>query len=353
MKKTILILSFWFSILLLSAQTIFQPGEVFVLGLIANSSSCGGASAEDRIFLVSTVDIEPGTILDLTDNGWEREIQNYFGTGEGVYRMTRIGPTISAGTIFTFTFSNSNNSAIINADNPGWQHSSLVSGFYSLNLSSDGDQLFLMQGGNWSDVGTNQATYSGQLLFGFNTKNQWSALANDSQNSGLPLELQCYSAQGTQASTGFIYYGGNTSPTDFTGWMIRVQIDSNWQNVANCSQFYDEFSLNSIVIDPVFVSGPNHQEICSSESPDALEAFTHHNLYEFQWYENTSHSYEGAVAIVGANSASYTPSIQSETDMYYFCELTRISGGLSCTIRSEIYDIIIHPLPLTSNISPN
>src|SRR5690554_4052367 len=85
-----------------TAQTVFDPGDVVILGVNANNQSCGGASTgEDVISFVCFKDLETGTQLDFTDNGWERANAGFWGTTEGVIRIIRTGATIPAGTVIT------------------------------------------------------------------------------------------------------------------------------------------------------------------------------------------------------------------------------------------------------------
>ena len=68
----VFLLIIFFSPLRSFGQTILQPGDLAVLGVIANNGDCGGESGEDLVAFVCFKDILPNTTIDLTDNGFAR-----------------------------------------------------------------------------------------------------------------------------------------------------------------------------------------------------------------------------------------------------------------------------------------
>ena len=131
----------------LFSQTELNTGDIAVVGVNANNFACSGTSTEDNISIVFFKDIVPGTEIDITDNGWERVNAGLWGNTEGTIRATRTGVTIPAGTIVTFKFTSTYVSLFPDAD---WSFSS-INGMTTLNMNSGGDQLYFMQGGNWSN----------------------------------------------------------------------------------------------------------------------------------------------------------------------------------------------------------
>src|SRR5690554_4114479 len=163
-----------------TAQTVFDPGDVVILGVNANNSDCGGStSGEDVISFVCFKDLTPGTTLDFTDNGWERANAGFWGTTEGVIRITRTGTTIPAGTVITMRINNNSMTGL--SPDAMWNSAHLSGGAYNLNLNNSGDQIFIMQGGSWTTGGSPHfGTYSGNVLFSFSTTG-WSTF------TGTPL----------------------------------------------------------------------------------------------------------------------------------------------------------------------
>lgn len=97
------------------AQTVFAPGDIAIVGLASNvgdddltaycENGAGIGDGRDRISIVCFKPLTTGTVLDFTDNGWERVFPGMWGNTEGFLRITRTGATIPAGTTITFEFS--------------------------------------------------------------------------------------------------------------------------------------------------------------------------------------------------------------------------------------------------------
>jgi gliding motility-associated-like protein len=244
-KTKQVIRSFSFLILVLicfsgSAQIRLYPGDLLVLQVNANNNTCSG-SPVDRVSFVCFRDITPGTTIDLTDNGWERSQAGRWGNAEGFIRMTRTTSTIPAGTIITLELppvANTTYRAI--APDGDWTFSAQGS-LNTINLNSGGDQLYFMQGGTWSQ-GTSSpgnfrhdATYTGRVLYGFNTKTQWNN-RDDSQDSKLhPDVATCYHQEPTPNASDFVSYAGPFSAATQLEWISRVGNKANWQNFSTCA----------------------------------------------------------------------------------------------------------------------
>ena len=233
------------------SQTILQPGDLAVLGLGANVgaevSNCTpgqGISGRDLIMFFCFKDIETGTIIDLTDNGWERENADRWGNVEGFLRITRTGPTVPAGTIIIFELPPNGTDYIATAPDNEWNFESL--GLNALNFNSNGDQIYFLQGGTWDNGttqgccnGNNDAQYNGgRILFGFNSKTDWVALADDSKDSGLhPDVIPCFHMEPSGGTTNFIIYAGPFDNVDQLEWIARISNPSNWTSLPDCNDF--------------------------------------------------------------------------------------------------------------------
>ncbi|MBK8339413.1 MAG: hypothetical protein IPK99_05125 [Flavobacteriales bacterium] len=203
----------------------------------ANATLCTGNSTEDEVSFFCFKDITPGTVLDMTDNGYSFATTGLWGDTEGTLRAVRTGPTIPAGQVITFRFLNSGSNSSVSPD-AFWSFTSL-NGVQSLNLNSTGgDQIFFMQGGAWNNPGgANDATYSGgDVLFGFSTNGQWLPLQNSSSHSGLPLQMECFSMAPTSA-TNYCKYTGPQTTTSKRQWIIRVDDPVNWTSMASCAAY--------------------------------------------------------------------------------------------------------------------
>ena len=232
-----------------TAPADFALGDIVILGVNANNNSCSGVSGEDLISFVSFLDISSGTTFDITDNGWERVNPGQFGDTEGAYNLTYTGiTTIPAGTIFTISFPSAGVAAADLA-NPDWSIVPLP-GSNTLNMNNGGDQIFIMQGGNWTDGGAaHDATYSGGiLLFGFNTRTTWAA-DGTTQQSNLPSDLTCANILPTGGATDFIYYNGPMTAVNSSLWFDRVADNTNWRAELNCTDYNNNFTITSIPID--------------------------------------------------------------------------------------------------------
>ncbi len=238
------------------AQTTLFPGDVAVVGVATNvgdddlSSYCetGTGTGRDRVSIVFFKDVEPGTSLDLTDNGWERSLPGKWGNSEGFLNIVRTGAVIPAGTTVTFEFSRTGGPAPI-AILPDGDWAFIQLGTRYLNLGSGGDQLFLLQDGVWYN-GTgcppgsscnNDATYTGgRLLFGYST-NGWITTppgsANNVRYSRLPPSLNpCFNVS---LPGNFNSYQAPTSAATQPNWLVRIRSLANWGLYGNCLTYQE------------------------------------------------------------------------------------------------------------------
>ncbi|MDG2226606.1 MAG: T9SS type A sorting domain-containing protein [Flavobacteriales bacterium] len=68
----------------------------------------------------------------------------------------------------------------------------------------------------------------------------------------------------------------------------------------------------------------------------------------YQWYINSTNSNSGGALISGANSSSFTPSVQSVGNQYYYCEVNSAGLGCSSIISNTAEVIIIDPININS-----
>ena len=233
--------------LIISAQTIFAPGDLAIIGVNANLNGCGGDSGTDEVSFVCFKDIETNTVLQITDNGYQRKFPGQWGNSEGFITVRRTGSTIPAGTIITFRFPPIAGGYQAILPDSDWEF--MDEAFNSINFNSGGDQFYFMQGGVW-DNGTilsgfnfqHDATYTGgTILFGFNSSTSWIDFADDPQDSGLhPDVVPCYYMAPTGGTTNFISYAMPSAPTQPTTqleWIARFANPNNWTSYPSCPDY--------------------------------------------------------------------------------------------------------------------
>lgn len=343
------------------SQTTLNRGDVMVLGVIVDDCS---PTIKNSIYLVSFKPITNGTTIDLTDNGWERQNPNRFGSSEGFFRFqknTNSG-TIPAGQVFRLNMNQNGNPT--NLQNPDWDYIN-ASSVGSFDLRADGDQFFVMQGGNWTNTSGNNATYSGRILTAYNTKSTWIATNSTTnsahnRNSNIHPDTRCYHITSPIDYNNFRYYSGNTSTSISQGeWLVRilntadVSNNGNWSNASNCSDFDAKIFTGAL---PIRTNIPS-QEVCVNELLTDLEVVDEPNVVTYQWYRNTIANTTGGTP-VGTNSNIHTPSNTLIGTYYYYCVMTinlPLNGTpntTDCQFISNLYEVTVNPNPVTSPVIP-
>lgn len=240
------------------SQTTIYRGDLLILGVNANRNGCDGATeGRDEISFVCFKDITTGTTIDFTDNGYERCYPNQWGDTEGTIRATRTGGTITAGTVITFRFDGNGHAEHMGVSpDANWTFASLNGGGNYFNLNNGGDQVYMMQGGTWSNPGgTHDATYlpASSVLYGFSTNGVWSASCGSTQHSNKFPGMDCFFSNPT-SSTDFSKYCGPVTAASQRVWIDRVNNPSNWCSYSSCTNYsttgYDFAGGYSITISP-------------------------------------------------------------------------------------------------------
>ncbi|HUR30068.1 MAG TPA: hypothetical protein VMZ69_01480, partial [Saprospiraceae bacterium] len=228
-----------------TAQTLFDPGNVAVLGYVNDLGSCGYGPESDEISFVFFQDLTNTTNFYLTDNGWEAGNPGFWGDSEGTLRIFRTGGTIPAGTVITLQCRNvgpvwdyriispDNNWAISNINTPGGQ----------FNLESGGDQFYFLQDGDWDNQGggMDMATFDGTILYGFNTEPSWSADGSTNQSNLHPDVLPCNHNEG--ASKDFYKYTLDFSMASQFEWFKRIHDPTYWTSYLDCASYLSSFPI--------------------------------------------------------------------------------------------------------------
>lgn len=369
MKRLIFfIYLFFYFTQILVAQTQLEKGDIVVLGsnFRNNNNDCTTAANNyyDNIYLISFKQIDHGTIIDITDNGYYRTSNNSFGTAEGVLRLKRTGASISAGVIFSININgNSLNSSTTKIGNQndinGWDVSNLnnsLSNSSTFALSGSGDQFFIMQGGSWLNTYINEGNYNGNFLFAYNSRKQWLSNRNSPNHSGFLDELNCFHITNVNANnTTYRNYGyfkgtfnGNLSQGE---WLIRFLNNSNWTNATSCINFN-----NNVPHSTISIKNTVEQQLCFGEVISPLIVIQESNILNYEWLRSSDAIKGNTDDILVANGTNFyqfnPPNI--EGDFYYYCKFS-VNGydNSACFFTSNLYRIIIKPLPKISPIEMN
>ena len=225
-------------------STAFEAGDFAVVALNSNISCFppgpNGAygPGADEISFITFRDIQNGDTFYMTDNGFERVNANQWGNTEGVYQFTRTGATIAAGTVITFRLLNVSPFVEFNSPDASWSFVKVAGFGGNMVMNSGGDQIFFMQGGAWNNPGgTHDATYTpGTFLYAFNTNSSWTSFGASTQESGLTINLRCFSLMPGSA-TDYLEYTGPTSATDKLSWIARLNNPANWTDRTDCASY--------------------------------------------------------------------------------------------------------------------
>ncbi len=236
--------------------TLLDYSDIAILGV--NTDIGGG---KDEIIWAMFKEFFTGSNIDFTDNGYERGFSGYWGTGEGVIRLTRTGPAVAAGKIVYLQGSDgganpqlgTNFNVFVDGinDNSNWSIQSL-NGSSGFNLTN-ADQVWIMQGGNWLNEGTNLGSYSGKVLYGW-TANGW----KDNIGITAPTWTTAGSrlVQGTECSNTNLSGVSNNSKVIYTGptvsatprqWVGRINNPANWSGFADNNGYNAGATFGNII----------------------------------------------------------------------------------------------------------
>lgn len=225
-------------------QTVLSPGDLAILAVNTNI----GTSGEDQIAFVCFKDLSPGTKIYLTDNGYEREYAGEWGGTEGVISITRTGSVLPKGTIIVFQSTTSNVTLSSHYDiytcgvaDTNWTKSgSPGSGF---NLNSD-DDVWIMQGGTWTNDTSHHSTYDGNVLYGW-TESGWDTGVgtigdpNGTKWSALYPGANCFTTI-APVGVGKVKFNDPDINGDFTSttnarldWIALINTTSNWDTYTD------------------------------------------------------------------------------------------------------------------------
>jgi hypothetical protein len=243
--------------------TVLQPGDIAILAFNTNIlRDIPNGNGDDEISFVALVDILPNTRIDITDNAFQKcGTPNGWGISEGWIRLQRANSILPAGTIVTIRVNTGGNPSIFSPDPSNWICSKpQPTNQGSFNLNNNGEQIFFMSGGtvggpNTTSATSDAGTYSGNFLFGFNTKgNVWTPVCGNSddggtQNSDKPINFDCFLTWPT-AQADLNKYTGPLTPTTKRDWISRINNPTNWSGYTTHAAYTagPNYHTGSIVI---------------------------------------------------------------------------------------------------------
>ena len=156
------------------------------MAIIAVNTNLSGV---DQIAFVCFQDILPGTQIYLTDNGYERRYAGKWGGTEGVLSITRKGTTLPKGTIIVYEATGGNVTNPLNYNiytcgviDTQWKKTALSGGSIGgFDLNND-DDIWIMQGGTWTNDTGHNSTYDGTVLYGW-TESGWDSAPGGTSQS--------------------------------------------------------------------------------------------------------------------------------------------------------------------------
>jgi len=174
-----------------SEPTVLTAGDIVIVGVDCDDP--------DDFTFVPLVDLNSGTMINFTDNGWLAS--NAFRTGEGIKTYTAPG-AVSAGTTIVYS-----------------ENSSSFSSSGSFGLATSGDQLIAYQGSSSSPI----------MLFAVNIYGDavWQADATNSNTSALPAGLTNGTNCVAVTEKDNVMYNGTTSGGKAT-ILAAVSNKVNW-----------------------------------------------------------------------------------------------------------------------------
>jgi len=327
-----------------STTTIFERGDIAVIGLCSNTNACDGTTqpGDDEMSFVCFQDITTGTTFEMTDNGWERCSAGHWGNAEGTIQVTRTGGTILAGTIITFRMHNNNTYQCTQPDN-SWTFTDINPVGSQLVLNSSGDQIYFMQGGVWNPgtAGNNDATYTGgEIIFGFNTNNTWTAgicsASNNSsgtgrsQNSGLIDGMECFNVT-PGGRTDYLKYTGPMTPATRRVWIQRMtDYTTNWTSYIGCATYYAQANPHD------YHNGGNITVTAGGYASGKWIGVTDTDWFECSNWENLRVPDNTTNVLIPTFGVTFEPTIGDPTSTYYSyaeCNDIDLQSGRTLTLN--------------------
>ena len=174
-----------------------------------------------------------------------------------------------------------------------------------------------------------------------------------------PLNVTYTNGVGTASYQWYIVNGGvNTAivnanqstynPPQFNSitainYMVQITLSG-----GGCGSIQSNLAQVNVVGDPVITS-PTGSQYCNGYNPVAALNVSatggNANTYTYQWYSNVSNNTTSGTAIAGANGNTYTPPVNVNGTLYYYCIISQLPATSSCQTASSTAAITINAAP--------
>ncbi len=226
--------------------TTFSPGDLAILAINTKYKSNG---SDDEISFLTFADIDQGTTLDFTDNGYERENSGRWGETEGTIRLQYTGSSpVQAGKVITIRGKGSTTSdftvLIDGTVSNDWSiksiNSNTVANSFDLNVN---DQIWFSQNGNWQDPSAgydHDVLYEADFLYGW-TATGWAGdpgHGTGTKYCALVPGMACFNTNVTGVSDkDKVKYTGPLTATNQREWINRINDSGNWTGYSSNSNY--------------------------------------------------------------------------------------------------------------------
>ncbi len=133
--------------------------------------------------------------------------------------------------------------------------------------------------------------------------------------------------------------------TDATATVTYTVIPTSGN--CNGTPFTIAITLNAA---PEVTMQPQPSTICQDGTPNTLSISlgSTSDTPQYQWYSNTTDSNTSGTAIAGATNPNFDPPTDTIGTLYYYCEITFVSGGCAL-ISSQTASVTVTPNPTISD----
>ena len=162
------------------------------------------------------------------------------------------------------------------------------------------------------------------------------------------LSYQWYSVNGATntligGATAVTYLPPAFTTTGTYNFAVQISLSGSGCNMVQSS------NAQVIVLPDPTVTAPVAATYCNGYSPvQALSVSPAGGLtggFNYQWFSNTVNSNASGTAITGATTSTYTPPVNINGSVYYYCVVSQGAANTGCSIASATALIITSPAP--------
>jgi gliding motility-associated-like protein len=137
-----------------------------------------------------------------------------------------------------------------------------------------------------------------------------------------------------------IFYPGSFSNVSQNSYYVEVSSTGNGCSTVNS----ETFTINTVNLPSVSIS-PTIQTSCQygNLQPISVTSNNSNGPYTYQWYYNSTNSFNGGTPISGANESTYIPSGSNISNNFYYCIVSSDNNG--CSVVSNSSQVIVFPAP--------